>query len=128
MEKLQHIAHTWENLLFLSGGKLNLAKCSWYILQWEWEKGRPKLRPICLLDDPAVRLYHGTSELSTIKRSTVEESHYMLGALLNPMGDFGDHLRFLINKANSFSSRLMSPRLSATNVRIFHRTTYIPSM
>ena len=44
------------------------------------------------------------------------------------MDDFGDHLRFLKNKANGFASRLMSPRLSATDVRIFHRTTYIPSM
>ena len=53
----------------------------------------------------------------------------MLGVLLNPpIGDFGDHLWFLKNKANSFASRLMSPRLSATDVRIFHRMTYIPSM
>ena len=52
----------------------------------------------------------------------------MLGVLLNPLGDFGDHLRFLKNKPNSFASRLMSPRLLATDVRIFHQTTYIPSM
>ena len=51
----------------------------------------------------------------------------MLGVLLNPMGDFGDHLRFLKTKANNFATRLMSPRLTASNVRIFHRTTYIPS-
>ena len=38
-EKLQNIAHTWEHLLYLSGGKLNLSKCSWFILKWEWEKG-----------------------------------------------------------------------------------------
>ena len=31
--KLQHIAQTWENLLFLSGCKLNLSKCSRYILR-----------------------------------------------------------------------------------------------
>jgi hypothetical protein len=52
----------------------------------------------------------------------------MLGVLLNPMGDFGDHLRFLKTKADNFATRLMSPRLTASDVRIFHRTTYIPSM
>ena len=35
VDRLQTIAQKWEHLLFLSGGKLNLTKCSWYILRWE---------------------------------------------------------------------------------------------
>ena len=58
----------------------------------------------------------------------LDESHRMLGVLLNPNGNFGDQLRFLKSKANMFASRLLSPRLTASDVRIFHRTTYIPSM
>ena len=127
--KLQRIAQTWEHLLSLSGGKLNLSKCSWYIIRWEWEKGRPIIRPISPTD-PDIQLSHGSQKdiLHTIRRSKTEESHRMLGVMLNPMGHFGDHLRFLKDKANTFASRLMSPRLTANDVRIFHRTTYIPSM
>ena len=129
VKKLKHIAQTWEHLLFLSGGKLNLSKCSWYILRWEWEKGRPLLRPI-QPTDPTIQLYHGTKKETPfpIKRMKLDESHRMLGVLLNPTGDFGDQIRFLKNKVNSFASRLMSPRLTASDVRIFRRTTYIPSM
>ena len=127
--KLQHIAQTWEHLLFLSGGKLNLSKCSWYILRWEWERGRPMLRPI-RPHDPTIHLHHGdkTDTVYPIKQMKLDESHRMLGVFLNPNGDFGDQLRFLKRKANTFASRLLSPRLTASDVRIFHRTTYIPSM
>ncbi len=41
--RLAHIAQRWEKLLFYSGGSLNLKKCSWYVLHWKWEKGRPTL-------------------------------------------------------------------------------------
>ena len=46
VDKLRTIAQTWEHLLHLSGGKLNLSKCSSYILRWEWEKGCPVIRPM----------------------------------------------------------------------------------
>jgi hypothetical protein len=36
---LQSIAQTWEHISFLSGGKLNLSKCLWYALFWEWKNG-----------------------------------------------------------------------------------------
>ena len=53
ISRLQIIAQTWEHLLFLSGGKLNLGKCSWYVLRWEWDKGRPVISPI-KPDDPTL--------------------------------------------------------------------------
>jgi hypothetical protein len=40
----QEISQTWEHLLHLSGGALNLKKCNWYILFWDWKNGRPILR------------------------------------------------------------------------------------
>ena len=32
---LTKAAQTWEQLLFFSGGALNLSKCSWYIMYWD---------------------------------------------------------------------------------------------
>lgn len=44
INKMQQIAQNWENLLAYSGGALNLKKCSWSMLFWEWTNGRPSLR------------------------------------------------------------------------------------
>ena len=45
--RLEKVAQTWEHLLFLSGGKLNLAKCSWFIVRWEWKRAVPLYDPSC---------------------------------------------------------------------------------
>jgi hypothetical protein len=68
--RLEHIAQTWEHLLFLSGGKLNLSKCSWFVLKWEWEKGRPVIRPINPTDR-TVQLHQGnnTATKHSIRRT-----------------------------------------------------------
>ena len=58
--RLGEMARTWEQLLHLSGGALNLKKCSYHILSLEWKAGRPVLRTI-YDDDPALRLYQGTN-------------------------------------------------------------------
>jgi hypothetical protein len=52
----------------------------------------------------------------------------MLGVYMNPLGDFGVHLKQLRKKADTLAIQLMSPKLSAEGVRIFHRTIYVPSM
>jgi hypothetical protein len=52
----------------------------------------------------------------------------MLGVMLNPMGDFTDHLTTLKSKADNFARRLRSPRLTEIDIEIFHRSIYIPSM
>ena len=42
VSKLTKFTQTWEQLLFFSGGSLNLKKCSWYVvIYWDWEKDGP---------------------------------------------------------------------------------------
>ena len=128
IERIQTVAQTWEKLLSLSGGKLNLNKCSWYVIRWEWEHGRPTIRKIHP-NDPCVAQTQGDSQtLITIKRHSVETSTRRLGVYLNPMGDFSEHISNLKKKADDFSCRILSPRLTETDVSIFHRSIYIPSM
>ena len=128
ISQLQAVAQTWEKLLSLSGGKLNLSKCSWYVLRWEWQSGRPSLRKI-LPSDPTLTLTQGTdSTPTTITQHSPEHSSRMLGVYLNPLGDFSDHLLVLKKKADDFSRHILSPRLSAADIKIFHRSIYIPAM
>ena len=126
--RLQEVAQTWEHLLFLSGGKLNLSKCSWFVLRWEWKSGRPILRKL-QQHDPKLSLSQGaSSDKHAIKQTDLTHSSRMLGVLLNPMGDFSAHIDTLKKKADEYARRIMSPRLTATDIAIFHQSIYIPSM
>ncbi|KAI2494430.1 hypothetical protein MHU86_20113 [Fragilaria crotonensis] len=78
---------------------------------------------------PSISLTQGKSPTRhAIKQTSPTDSIRMLGVLLNPMGDFTDHLAALKEKADTFARRLRSPRLTEMDVAIFHRSIYIPSM
>ena len=86
------------------------------------------IRPLSS-DDSELTLHHGyQTEQHQIRRIPPTESLRMLGVQLNPMGHFGDHVKFLKEKADTFASRILSPQLTVTDVQVFHRSIYIPSM
>jgi hypothetical protein len=89
ISRLEKVAQTWEHFLFLSGGKLNLAKFSWFIVRWEWKQGRLVIPPI-EAKDRDVMIYHGENvqEPYIIKRTEPDESMHMLGVYMNPLGNF----------------------------------------
>ena len=55
VSQLETMAQTLEHLLHLSGGALNLSKCSWFVMYWDWKNGRPVIREQ-LQTDPLVTL------------------------------------------------------------------------
>jgi hypothetical protein len=43
VRKLKHMVQSWECLLFITDGALNLQKSFWILLTWQWRKGTAKL-------------------------------------------------------------------------------------
>jgi hypothetical protein len=41
----QACAQIWERILYSSGRALELKKCFWYLVHWQWVNGRPKMAP-----------------------------------------------------------------------------------
>jgi hypothetical protein len=127
--KLNHIAQTWEKILFYSGGALNLSKCSWYTMFWDWKNGRPSLRPIDSTDPTLTLVTQGqTNESSTIKRLPLNKASRILGVYLAPDGNFSEQLGVLKEKADSFAIRLRTPKLTPRDIQTFHQTMYAPAM
>ena len=126
--RLQEISQTWEHLLHLSGGSLNLNKCSWYVLSWDWKGGRPIIRKR-METDPDISLPQGSAtERTTIRRMDLEEAPRILGVFISPTGNFSEHIKVLKTRADTFAVRLKSPRIKVTDALLFHQTIYIPTM
>ncbi|KAI2511593.1 hypothetical protein MHU86_2847 [Fragilaria crotonensis] len=127
--KLNHIAQTWENILFYSGGALNLSKCSWYTMYWDWKKGRPILRRIEDEDQPLTLTTQGnTTDQTIIKRLPLSKASRILGVYLAPDGNFSEQLTVLKTKADGFAIKLRSPKLTPRDIKTFHQTMYAPAM
>ena len=79
IQRLGEISQTWERLLFFSGGALNVKKCSWYIMYWEWKYGCPALRKADA-SDPDIIIKPGTQDTeATIRRMSPEDETRLLG-------------------------------------------------
>jgi hypothetical protein len=126
--RLQSIAQTWEHLLSLLGGALNLKKFSWYVMYWEWKAGQPRLCPIHPDDPPVILVDSKQSTASTIRRMDIAQSSRILGVHLSPSGCFSDQIRICKAKADNNSLKLHSSKLTATDIRVFHRSIYSPAM
>jgi hypothetical protein len=131
---MESIAQNWEKILFYSGGALNLKKCSWSMLQWEWKHGLPTLYQRqegdadIKLTTQSVNITSSESSKSVITYNPPTQSTRILGVYLNPMGDFTDHIETLRKKSHQLASRIKSSRLSSENTLLFLRTIYAPSM
>ena len=109
---------------------LNLWKCSWFVMYWDWRSGRPVIQSS---DDSAtatVHLSQGQSkEKASIQHQELHKSTQILGVFQSPLGDFSQYVRVMKEKADMYSHQIKSPRLSAPDdVRIFVRATYEPAM
>ena len=128
ISKLTHMAQTWEKLLFYSGGALNLSKCSWHIMYWNWQNGRPCTRPISNTDASLQLTTQGGNTPDLIQRLPLNKATMILGVHLSPEGNFSDQIIILKKKADEFSVRLRSPKLTPQDIVTFQRTTYGPAM
>jgi ribonuclease HI len=128
--RMEKIAQKWERLLFYSGGALNLKKCSWSMLQWEWKNGRPNLykRHDNDANITLVTKSTGTNTRSMIQYNPPTKSTRILGVYLNPLGDFTDQIEILKKKSDQMSNRIKYSRISSDNVHTFLHTMYAPSM
>lgn len=41
---IQRMAQLWDQLLFITGGRLELTKCFWVPIEWIWKQGKPRMK------------------------------------------------------------------------------------
>ena len=126
--RLQLIAQTWERLLSYSGGALNLSKCFYYVLYWEWPEGLPVLRKSSP-EDPTIVLTSGSStSVSIIERLDPNTACRTLGVFLSPTSDWTTQIKVLKAKMDLLAGRLLTSSLSFDDVRVFYQSIYIPTI
>ena len=125
---LERAAQTWEQLLFYSGGALNLSKCSWSIMYWEWLHGVPTLKEPGPGTASIKLTQEGSSDTTTIRPQHPQEAQRLLGVHITPTGDFTRQLEEMKAKTEKMARSLRSPRLTRQDILTYHRTMYTPAL
>jgi hypothetical protein len=109
----------------------------WYLMYWEWVKGRPSLVPNVAMPGMIALTQGHVPNYTVIDHLEVWEAWCTLGVRVAPDGNFRKEAEFLCKKANNYDAHLITSNLTemdafifhwSTYIFIFHWSTYIPSM
>jgi hypothetical protein len=126
---LQHDSQTWERLLWTSGGLLNLTKCLYYAVAWEFDsEGRDKMMPAADIHHPLKLTSGDNPSLSAIAHFNHDKAHRYLGDWLatNMQMKTGDAA--LTETGRNFSRCLSSSSPSKRNAWIAYFAVFVPAM
>ena len=126
LRRMQYDAQLWNNLLYCSGGKLELPKCSFHVLRFEF---RPNGTPI-----PEIASHDGAihiTDLETNREIPIPskrafETHKTLGHFKSPTSRQQTELNNLREKAERISVLISISPLTRQGASLAYHTIYNP--
>lgn len=106
-------AQWWEQLLHITGGKLELPKCFYNIMYWVFDdNGKARTLLPEEIDATVMIVESGSKQRVMIKAESPYKAHKTLGAMESPSRDYSEeHLR-LREKSNGKAIRIATAQLS----------------
>ena len=129
IQKLQTDAQHWERLLFISGGKLELNKCFFYLLIWKFsDDGTPSLMTKAQLPYKLMITQGNDNEPIEIDHKDCATAHRTLGVMKAPnLSQAGEATR-LAQKYKDHAKAILSNSVSPTDSAIVYRAYHLTSI
>jgi len=123
----QQTAQWWEQLLHATGGKLELPKCFYYPIIWNFDdEGIPQLEPT--IPKQIHILSSETGARVRISSKSPHDSHKTLGIMENPSGNYDDEYNSILFKAQKWKNSISNQYLSCQESKIFYQSFFLPSI
>ena len=123
---MQKDATLWNNLLRISGGKLALPKCLYYIIGWEWKQGKASMIHANNIQ-PKIILNDGTQD-TAIRHLNYDQAHRTLGQLKVPNGNQSPQLSYMISKSTKWLTTIQAASLSKQEAEAAYKMIWFPSL
>ena len=124
---MQHDANLWSNLLQVSGGKLALHKCLYYIITWQWHHGHASTVPPSNIS-PKITLDDHTNSQVPIQHIDSNTAHRTLGQMKTPTGDQMAQIEFLSKQSTTWLSAIQEASLTRAEAQAAYETIWFPSL
>lgn len=123
---MEQDAQLWNDLLWSSGGALEQTKCSYHLIESDWNSsGHPFLKGGVL--PQSIHICHQDRRIPTTQKSNYD-AHKTLGCYINPAYTRTQPWKILSKKNESFASLLETNFLSRQEAWIFYSSIYLPSI
>ncbi len=128
LHRMESDAQLWSNLLYCSGGKLELLKCSFHVLRFQF---RPNGQPVASIDkyDDAIHIIdQDTNESIPIPSKRSFEPHKTLGHFKSPSSKMKMELSNIKTKADRLALLLSISPINRQGALLAYHTIYIPKI
>lgn len=128
ISKMETDAQLWNNLLHCTGGKLELPKCSFHVLHFQF---RPNGQPIVCLQkyDEAIHVLDIESQTRIpIPSKRAFEAHKTLGHYKAPHSNLKTELQNVQKKAQRLALLISVSPITRQGAFLAYRTVYLPSI
>ena len=126
-EGMQNDAMIWQTMLEISGGKLAVHKCLYYLGHWRWTKdGVPELTPAS--DIGNLIMLNDDSGPIAIPHFDPKEAHLTLGVWKSPGGDLRQQFAHLMTKSKRWTQSMTAAPLTKDEAHLSFTRIYIPSL
>lgn len=127
LSKLTHDAQLWNDLLYSSGGKLELTKCSFHTVTFEFDPdGTPRVSP---LPAPSVFIIDPvTGTKIPIRHLSPYTPHKTLGHWKSPVGSLRTQLATITTKMQEISIQVSTSSLSRYGARLAYHAIYVAAL
>lgn len=119
-------AQLWNDLLWASGGALEIPKCSFQLIETDWTiRGHPFLRGQAKA--PPLIISSDTGHFA-VKHISNYEARRSLGVYLSPSGTMNKQFKTLLKKSKQFAELVMTNAITRRDANIMFHGIYIPAM
>ena len=133
-ERIITAAQRHERVLYATGGKLALKKCTWVLITWAWEGGQAYMKGFEQGNDDAhnnhrLRLVQSeTGEEVEIPRLAPDEAYRTLGAWIAASGDQRKQLEVLRSMVSEWTERVQNSSLGTHDRQISYSMFLRPQL
>ena len=129
VQVLQDDAQHWERLLFISGGKLELNKCFFYALIWQFDTDEtPTLTPKDQIPHQLMITQGNDNEPTEIIQKDCSEPHKTLGVMKAPNRSQNGEIQRLLTKCNDHAKAILSNSVTSSDSIIAYRVYHLTSI
>jgi hypothetical protein len=126
--RMQSDAQTWNDLLFCSGGKLELPKCSFHVLHFDFKANGTPVAAVDPLHDHITIRDSSTGAMIPIQAKRPFEPHKTLGHFKSPAGNQQAQLQAITQKAKRIATLISTSPVNRYGALLAYHTVYVPSV
>jgi hypothetical protein len=126
VELMTQDAQPWSDLLWSSGGALEVPKCSFQVVETNWSsRGRPFLQGNCTAPPLYIQTKHGPIR---VRQTSCYQARRSLGIHFCPSGTMQKQFEILLAKSQKFAKEALTNALTRTEARMMFHGIYLPSI